>query len=410
MKRLSLSVLWAFLLVFVTHAKVVTLEQAQQYATAFMQTQGVRPVQWQILQTRSSGQPAYYVFNLQPQGWIIVAADDVVTPVLGYSRTGSLDWNRIPDNMRFMLDDYEKQIRSLARVVDTPHKAWQSVSSISTRASGGKIDPLITINWNQNNPYNVYCPKQKALVGCVAVAMGQAMSVQQWPPRPKGKVSYTSANYGGLSINFDAERAYNWGDIMSGANNYDEVARFLYHAGMSVRMDYGEDGSGILTSELHLITDGLINHFDYPNTVQHFRREQYEGDWEQLLINELNAGRAIIYNAVDSKAHAGHSFNLDGYDGNGHFHVNWGWGSYGNGNFSIDNLRDAAMGMDYDTQHMVIVGIGAPDQVLKNISLSYNRIEEGLPGGSVVGAIEVNGEAPKAEYEIQVHGTFNPTT
>ena len=120
----------------------------------------------------------------------------------------------------------------------------------------------------------------------------------------------------------------------------------------------------------------------------------------------MNAGRAVIYNAIDSKGGYGHSFNLDGYDSNGLFNVNWGWGGYGDGYFSIDNLRDGRMGMNYDTGHVVVVGIGAPDQPLKSISLSHNRIEENLPAGSVVGAIEVNGEAPKSTYKLSVHGVY----
>lgn len=404
MKRLYLSIWWALLLVLAVSAKEVTLEQAKRCAAEFMRTRGVRSDN--MLPVFSSTN-AYYIFNLQPDGWVIISADDVVTPVLGYSTTGRINENFLPDNMRFILKEYETQIKSIARVVMTAHQGWTNVAAANTRASGQAIEPLIQVNWNQPAPFNAYCPKQTALVGCVAVAMGQAMSVQQWPPRPKGGVSYTSVNYGGLRIDFDAERAYNWGEILQGANNYDETARLLYHAGMSVRMSYGEDGSGIPSNEANRISEALIEHFSYPNTVSYHLRDYYKGDWEQLLINELNAGRAVIYNAIDTKNSAGHSFNVDGYDGKGHFHVNWGWGGYGNGNFSIDNLRDAAMNMDYDAYHIAVVGIGAPDQVLKNISLSHSNIEEGLPAGAVVGSLQVNGENPKSEYEINVHGTYD---
>lgn len=410
MKRLYLSVLWTFLVVFSIAAKEVTVEQAKQYAAAFMQAKGIRSVQFQSVETGKPSNGAFYVLNLQPKGWVIVAADDAVTPIIGYSKTGTLNLNQLPDNMCFMLHEYEAQIKKIASMADTPHRAWKSVSALTTRAAGQEIKPLIKVMWDQGDPYNAYCPRQKALVGCVAVAMSQAMSVQQWPPRPQGQVSYTSVNYGGLSIDFDAERAYNWNDIMTEANNKDEVARLLYHAGMSVHMDYGEDGSGIPSNEVNRISDALVKHFSYPESVQYVWRDNYEGDWEQMLINELSAGRAIVYNAVDTKNHAGHSFNVDGYDGNGHFSVNWGWSGYGNGYFSIDNLRDQAMNMDYDAFHVAVIGIGAPNQVLKGISLNNSRIEEGLPAGSVVGAVLVNNEVPKAEYEITVHGTYNPAT
>lgn len=98
-------------------------------------------------------------------------------------------------------------------------------------------------------------------MGCVAVAMSQAMSVQHWPVQPKGNISYTSPNYGGLSIDFSKELSYDWNRIMAGSNNFDETARLLYHAGMSVRMNYGEDGSGIPSNEVYRISEALINNF-----------------------------------------------------------------------------------------------------------------------------------------------------
>ena len=65
------------------------------------------------------------------------------------------------------------------------------------------------------------------------------------------------------------------------------------------------------------------------------------------------------------------------------------------------------MNMAYDSHHVAVIGIGAPDQVLKSISLSNRQIEEGLKAGSTVGQVLVNGEAPKAAFEINVHGVYN---
>ena len=348
-----------------------------------------------------------YIVNLAPQGWVVVSGNDVAKPIIAYSYTGNLERKLIPDNMMFMLDSYATEVNRIASRITKIHPQWQHNTWLQTRASGATIEPLIKVNWNQPAPYNAYCPSrngENAVVGCVAVAMGQAMSVHRYPSRPKGSISYTASNYGGLSINFDAERAYNWDEIMAGSNRYDEAARLLYHAGMSVRMDYGVDGSGIPSTDVNRISNALKSYFSYPEDVQYIWRNQYTDDWEQLLINELSAGRALVYNAIDSKKSAGHSFNIDGYDGDGHFHVNWGWGGYGNGNFSIDNLRDATMQMDYDASHVVIVGIGAADQILKSISLSNNHIEEGLPAGAVVGQVFVNNELPKDTYIVRVEG------
>lgn len=389
-------------------AKHVPEWQAGEAATTFMRARASLAVSVQSIELGGDA-ASYYIVNLNPRGWVIVSADDVAEPILGYSPIGSLEQNQMPGNMRCLMEGYVQQIKQIATLTSEPHPKWVSTRALTRAASGMIVDPLIQVNWNQSAPYNAYCPQGKTLVGCVAVAMSQAMSVQRYPDRPQGSVSYTCPGYGGLSINFDSEQAYNWNDILSGANEYDEAARLMYHAGISVEMEYGTDGSGIPSNEVYRITDALRENFAYAD-AQYFWRDQYDGDWEQLLINELSAGRAIIYNAVDTKGNYGHSFNFDGYDGDGHFHVNWGWGGIGNGYFGVDNLRDLAMSMDYDAGHVAVIGIGAPDQVLKDITVSNLHIEEGLPAGSVVGQVRVNGAAALPSYRVSVHGTRDAVT
>lgn len=389
-------------------AKHVPEWQAGEAATTFMRARASLAVSVQSIELGGDA-ASYYIVNLNPRGWVIVSADDVAEPILGYSPIGSLEQNQMPDNMRCLMEGYVQQIKQIATLTSEPHPKWISTRALTRAASGMIVDPLIQVNWNQSAPYNAYCPQGKTLVGCVAVAMSQAMSVQRYPDRPQGSASYTCPGYGGLSINFDSEQAYNWNDILSGANEYDEAARLMYHAGISVEMEYGTDGSGIPSNEVYRITDALRENFAYAD-AQYFWRDQYDGDWEQLLINELSAGRAIIYNAVDTKGNYGHSFNFDGYDGDGHFHVNWGWGGIGNGYFGVDNLRDLAMSMDYDAGHVAVIGIGAPDQVLKDITVSNLHIEEGLPAGSVVGQVRVNGAAALPSYRVSVHGTRDAVT
>lgn len=403
MRKLSLLIL---LMIFSTTlwGKYVSEKQAGEMAIRFMRARTSLTLSVKSIESADNGQSGYYFVNLNPQGWVIVSADDVALSVIGYSHTGNIDMDLMPDNMRFMMGEYGRQVKKIAQLTTEPHPSWHG--PVVTRITGLPVEPLIQIHWNQDAPYNAYCPKQEALVGCVAVSMSQAMSVQRYPDRPQGQVSYTCPGYGGLSINFNNEQAYNWNNILSGANNYDEAARLMYHAGMSVEMEYGTDGSGIPTSEVSRIADAFRNNFSYPD-VEYYWREEYTGDWEQLLLNELNAGRAIVYNAVDSQNNAGHSFNLDGYDGEGRFHVNWGWGGYGDAYFTVDNLRDLAMNMDYDALHVAVIGIGAPNRILKNIDVSNLQIEEGLAAGAVVGEIKINGETPKSSFNLNVHGVYN---
>lgn len=361
-----------------------------------------------------SASGSYYIVNLNPQGWVIVSADDNASPIIGYSTSGQLSWHSIPVNLQAMLDIYGKQVQQLATGTRISNRDWNNVTSLaaSTRADDATIAPLIKVHWNQTSPFNYYCPgsgSNKAIVGCVAVAMSQAMSVQKYPPRPTGYVDFTPPGYSNIQLNYDAESAYDWNAIISGSNQYREAARLMYHAGVSVRMHYGADGSGVPYSDLYLIRDALRTNFQYGNDVAYYYRDQYERTngktaWIRLLLNELSAGRAIVYNGTGE---AGHSFNLDGYDGISMFHVNWGWGGIGDGYFNIDGLHDEYQGISFPNNHVIVIGIGSPDRELRSIELDAMNIEEGLEAGTIVGNVTVNGETPKPTYSFEVRGMYS---
>ena len=390
-------------------AKEVTKETAVETATEILQQRvtdfsgTVHSVEVVMYEDHKS----YYIINYSPQGWALISADDKANPLLGYSGTGNFQKNEQFENIQYWLDTYSEQIHDIRQIKGNKHPGWEEAKRPATRAVGGIVAPLITINWNQGSPFYKYCPKDAkgtAVVGCVAVAMAQAMSVPQYPARPVGSYSYSSPNYGTIYINYDNEPAYNWNNIMTGANSRDDVAKLLYHCGVAVDMNYGKDASGAYSN---VIPAALKRNFSYPNSVKYYSRASYDGDWEQLIVNELIAGRAVCYNGVDTKKGYGHAFNLDGYDGSKMFHVNWGWGGSNNGYFSVDALKDATMGMDYTAQQGVVVGIRAPSEGPMNITLSDHIIQEGMPIGTYVADITVETEATNPEYTYQLKGPYS---
>ncbi len=349
----------------------------------------------------------YYIVQFAPEGWILIAADDMSSPLLGYSGRGVYQKDGQPDNVKYWLKGYSRQIQRNSRLNGKRHQGWETLDSrTTTRAANDKINPLITVNWNQGRPYNQFCPSNNsgtAVVGCVAVAMAQAMSVAQYPAKPQGEYRYMSATYGSLYVNYEEEEAYNWNAILSGADNKKEVARLLYHCGISLKMDYGVDGSGTQTSYMPA---ALIRNFDYPSSVKFYLKENYHDDWEQLILNELNASRAVCYSGTDTKKGYGHCFNLDGYDGS-FFHVNWGWGGANNGYFPLDGLRDNTMDMDYTAHQGVVVGIRPPSEAPMNIILSAHTIEANKPAGTVVADVTIESEAKDPVYKYDLKGPYS---
>ena len=358
-------------------------------------------------------QTVYYIVQFAEGGWVLVSADDTTMPVIGYSNEGVYQTEDQPDNVRSVMDGYAQQIVDNKLTARQRHTGWETgdvARARQTRATE-KIEPLIKVNWNQTGAYKKYCPgtgSNQAIVGCVAVGMAQAMSVAQWPPRPVGDYGYTSQNYGSLYINYDKEPDYNWSDILSGANGKDDVARLLWHCGVSVNMNYGTDGSGTQDS---YIASALKRNFQYPQSVKYYSRSGYEGaddEWKELILNELRGGRAVAYSGSDPKGY-GHCFNLDGYDGE-FFHVNWGWGGSNNGYFPLNGLKDATMGYTYTDGQSVIVGIRPPSEKPSDITLSSTQVQAGQPAGTYVCDVVVESEATNPVYTYTLKGTYNPIT
>lgn len=355
------------------------------------------------------GQTVYHIVQFAEGGWALISADDHSMPLIGYSGEGVYQSDGQPDNVRTMMEGYAEQVIDHAMQPWKRHIGWEEARrphAAKTRATT-KVEPLINVNWNQTGSYQKYCPTGAdgtAVVGCVAVGMAQAMSVAKWPDRPIGNYGYTHATYGSIYIDYDAEPAYNWPDILSGANGKDDVARLLYHCGVAVNMDYGVGGSG---TQSHYIVSALQRNFKYPASVKYYSRGSYEGDWHQLVLTELLEGRAVAYSGSDPVKNYGHCFNLDGYDG-AFFHVNWGWGGNNNGYFGLDGLKDATMDMNYTDGQGVVVGIRPPSEKPSDILLSNTSVKANEPAGTVVGEVTVESEAENPEYDFKVLGEYSP--
>lgn len=311
----------------------------------------------------------FYVFNSDNQGYVVVAGDDRSIPILGYADEGAFDPNNIPPNMQKWLEGYKAEIRYAIEnnIVASPEiqsewKALQSGSRLKSEISTSVVAPLITTKWDQSPYYNDLCPLdntegKKAVTGCVATAMAQVMKYWNYPVTGTGFHSYNHSTYGTLSANFGST-TYNWAEMpnqltssTSSAQN-DAVATLMYHCGISVDMDYdvaSKGGSSAMTICSGYTNckvsaeDALKTYFGYKSTLKGLHKSDYkESDWINLLKNELNGGRPIIYAGRGSEG--GHCFVCDGYDSNNFFHFNWGWAGQNDGYFALAALNPGSGG------------------------------------------------------------------
>lgn len=332
---------------------------------------GVAPSKLKLVHTATTakGQPAAYIFNNgSGEGYLILSADDLAYPVLGYSDHGTADAANIPPQMEWWLGEYARQIEWAEA-----NGATMDVKSVPTRADMTAIEPLVKARWNQGAPYNNQCPlygETRTYTGCVATAMAQVMNYWKYPEIGQGHISYECSNISKqLSMNFDAKE-FDWDNILDtyipGKYNEaqaDAVAYLMKAAGYSVRMNYGTDSSGALAMN---IANGLSRYLGYDPNIEYTMRSYYSTSrWTQLLYDNLKNVGPIVYGG-GSTLGGGHSFVCDGYDGEGMFHFNWGWSGMSDGYFSLDALNPESLGTGggsgggYNFTQDAVLGIQPP--------------------------------------------------
>ena len=151
-----------------------------------------------------------YAFNIDGGGFVIASGDQRTLPVLGYSTTGSIDWSRMPENMRSWLKHYDEAIATLGNRTDfedgeqtvTPSYGQATTTAQPSRRAGRvAVEPLVKTHWDQGEPYWNQVPTyqgadpsllgKQCYVGCVATAMAQVMNYWQWPKTvPDGVPAY----------------------------------------------------------------------------------------------------------------------------------------------------------------------------------------------------------------------------
>lgn len=322
-------------------AKRITQWQAQQQAYSFWGKQMPQKAKAKSrTATTASPSDAYYVFNNDAGGFVIIAGDDAVTPVLGYTSTGSFDAENLPDGLKDLLKSYERQIAALG----DNYVANQT----ATRAAFTGEKLLKTAEWNQMAPFNKYTPNNY-VTGCVATAGAIVMKHHGYPAKGTGSHSYT---WNGKDLTANFEHDYDWANMptkytVGNDEAFDGVARLMSDLGVAVEMKYAKGGSGASMEDL---LTALKKYFGYSKYARLLAIADLGAEvWNDRLRAEIDANRPILYSAVDSNK-GGHSFVIDGYKDES-FSVNWGWGGYCDGFYRIGALNPETGGKPLGDQY-----------------------------------------------------------
>lgn len=381
-------------------AQSINEQQARERAVEFLMSDpghsGTRQAMKQKpqLETATIGTSGLYVFNVAGGGFVVTSGDERTLPVLGYSTTGRFDWERMPENMRWWLQEYSRAITALGN----------AKLPAQTRAGEARaiINPLIKSQWGQEWVYNHQCPiyegrvakynGTRCLTGCTATALAGVMRYHQWPKtattaipaytyevdnvQEKPKLQETFSLEGLEPVTFD------WANMLDTyltepdedgrrevrsdvtAAQKKAVAQLMRYCGQAVQMSYSPVTS---LAWVQPIPEALRQYFGYDQGVRYVSRDGISIEhWEQGIYDELAAGRPVIYGGTSNDG--GHTFICDGYDGAGLFHMDWGWDGECNNYFSLSVLnpysydKEVTVNSSYSYAQGAVVGIQPPKE------------------------------------------------
>ena len=329
-------------------SEFVAFQKAQQFMQGKQFAQATLKARRLISHSQSQAEQGYYVFNVENNGgFVIVAGDDRMTEILGYSDKGNVHMDSIPVQMKWLLDGYQTIYKKLSTASAGVPKA--------RRAARANVEPLLSTMWGQENPYNEMCPMYettRSITGCVATAMAQIINYCRWPEGQTASVpAYTTDTYH-LSVPALEPTQFCW-EYMGTK----QVARLMRYCGQAVKMDYGLAESG---AALDFVPNALKNVFGYSGSAKCVScSSEYSDDaWESMLYEEIAAKRAVILAGMGYAG--GHAFIAHGYK-DGLFCINWGWDGQEDGYFALTNLASASG--DYSLYQCAVIGIQPPSGV-----------------------------------------------
>ena len=368
-----------------------------------------QPVQFEDVTAETEFQN-FYIFSAD-SGFVIVAGDERVIPILGYSKTSPFVTENMPENLRWWLEGYEGQIQE---VMDNSIPATAEIATKWSCLKTGEAEPMrgnrsvelpLTTKWDQGAPYNDSCPitsgGAQCVTGCVATAIAQVLKYWNYPTQGLGSKTLEATQAFGsvlhpecypIHVDFSAT-TYDWQNMdnsltsSSPQEKIDAVATLMKHCGVAMNMNYGTSREGGSESTLSY-ADSICKYFDYSSCASFYSQVNYSDDeWIAMLKNEIDHSRPVLYRGTDDDGEGGHAFVFYGYS-NDKFQVNWGWGGSSNGLYEIGRLNTSNGKFNLANNAVLYLmpnnrNLSAPD----NVEIDYHDGVIHLSWSAVSGAV-----------------------
>jgi len=338
---------------------------------------------------RNSDMELARVYEIEPYGYIIVPILRELPPVKVYSETSTFDPDAVDGPcamIREILEDrmanflslygsleyvvqeddpllYSASNRSEWDMLSLSPKEFSSQMISETAMDITEAGPLLTTTWDQNSPYNGFCPMGdggQTIVGCVATAASQIIAYWQWPPSGTGSHSYwwsgdnsCGGSTSGQQLTADFSDPYDWPNFVDECGTCtsaqeDAIAELCYEVGVAYEMSYGRCGSGAYTADALNV---FPTYFLYDSSINRQNRTSWDSDsWYSMIQDEINNDRPILYRIKN------HAIVCDGWriiSQSKQYHFNYGWDDSHNAWYALDELYCNWDGCGLSEEYMI---------------------------------------------------------
>lgn len=356
-------------------ARPTTPHEAEKVVTGWCQTDA-QPLGALLGQTvtnvetfyNDQGKAIYYIANLKPSGFVIVSADDLVEPIIGFTSVGTFDslsdnplWTLVQNDLKGRIAEAGNASIQQATVEDSQaaqaQSKWAQLMNIPQAGSNGyrlmglshpsdiRVIPFVQSRWGQTvacgqNCYNYYSPRHYP-TGCLATAIAQLMRYYEYPTDGIGSKEFmiliddkaeTHSTLGGDG----SGGPYQWNDMVLQPymvcrtlteTQRQAIGAICYDAGLAIHMEYTSDGSGALMFDTKM---ALLEIFKYSNVVMGYHNGGDIGPGLNEMINpNLDAKIPVVLGIMEeSDSIMGHAVLCDGYGYQSstlYHHLNMGW-------------------------------------------------------------------------------------
>ena len=301
-------------------------------------------------------QPAIYIVARDGGGFVIVAGDDNVQPVLGVSFQNRFETENMPDNVKSWMEYIKAYVRAVPEQSPEIRVRWANLANTKSALEGVTDEDTHsrTCEWDQREPANLLSPtppdvEGKSVCGCLPLAMAELMTWFGWPTSGTSSLSgypysYTDDNgetqtYHVLSHTADASN-YLWDQLqlLRTATQYkacadddvrNSLAQLVYDCGVSVWAQFLPSGTGASDA---VAINAFKRYFGYSRRARLEMMDAYvPSEWVAMLKEQVR-DHPVLYCADGNVG--GHAYLMDGlarYDGDDVFHFNFGWSGACNG-------------------------------------------------------------------------------